>query len=158
MADPRAESWANAGHYGVVPWDSAAGAVTAAGAHDNGRNNVADPRFKLNDLADVVKLTSPLIVALDGTWHRPLTTLECAALQGFPVAGLVLDGKSHSSWRERIGNAVPPPAAQAIAGVMGQVLLMARSGKTFALSSTPIWVRGVALALTVDGETVGVAA
>lgn len=56
------------------------------------------------------------------------------------MAGLVLDGKSHSGWRERIGNAVPPPAAQAIAGVMGQVLLMARSGQTFALSNTPIWV------------------
>ena len=156
VADPRAEAWANAGHYGIIPWSSAAGAVTSAAAHDNGRNSVADPRTC--ELAQASKSggCSPLIVSLDGTWHRPLTTLELAALQGFPVAGLVLDGKSHSSWRERIGNAVPPPAAQAIAGVMGQVLLMARSGQTFALSSTPIWVRQVALALTVDGETVEV--
>jgi site-specific DNA-cytosine methylase len=155
VADPRAEAWANAGHYGVVPWDSSAGTVTAGAAHDNGRNSVADPRnCQIDQFGNAG--SPPLIVALDGTWHRPLTTLELAALQGFPVAGLVLDGKSHSSWRERIGNAVPPPAAQAIAGVMGQVLLMARSGQTFALSSTPIWVRQVALALTVDGETVEV--
>jgi site-specific DNA-cytosine methylase len=152
VADPRAEAWANAGHYGVVPWDSSAGTVTAGAAHDNGRNSVADPRnCQIEQFGKAG--SSPLIVALDGTWHRPLTTLELAALQGFPVAGLVLDGKSHSSWRERIGNAVPPPAAQAIAGVMGQVLLMARSGQTFALSSTPIWVRQVALALTVDASS-----
>lgn len=144
VADPRAEAWANAGHYGVVPWSSSAGTVTAGAAHDNGRNNVADPRCVG---------AAPVIVALDGTWHRPLTTLELAALQGFPVS-TVLEGRSHSSWREKIGNAVPPPAAAAIAGVMGQVLLMARSGQTFALSSTPVWVRQVALALTVDGEVV----
>lgn len=151
VADPRTLAWTNAGHYGVVPWDSAAGAVTAAASHDNGRHNVADPRTCETAQVDKPAGSAPLIVALDGTWHRPLTTLECAALQGFPVDGLVLDGKSHSGWRERIGNAVPPPAAQAIAGVMGQVLLMARSGQTFALSSTPIWVRPVALALTVNG-------
>jgi site-specific DNA-cytosine methylase len=145
VADPRGASWANAGHYGVVKWDQSAGAVTAHAGHDNGRHNVADPRIPGGQ---------PLIIALDNTWHRPLTTLELAALQGFPTEGLILDGKSHSAWRERIGNAVPPPAARAIAGVMGQVLLMARSGQTFALSSTPIWVRPLALALTVEGEEV----
>lgn len=148
VADPRALPWANAGHYGVVPWQDPAGAVTGAASHDNGRNNVADPRRAAEDPG------APIIVSLDGTWHRPLTTLELAALQGFPTEGLVLDGSSHSRWRERIGNAVPPPAAKAIAGVMGQVLLLARSGQTFALSSTPIWVRPVALALTIDGQEV----
>jgi site-specific DNA-cytosine methylase len=148
VADPRA-SWSNAGHYGVVRWDSPAGAVTAAAQHDNGRHNVADPRDC--QIAQFDKDSPPIIVSLDGTWHRPLTTLELAALQGFPVDGLILDGSSHGAWRERIGNAIPPPAAQAIAGVMGQVLLMARSGQTFALSSTPIWVRPVALALTLAG-------
>jgi len=91
---------------------------------------------------------SPL---LDGTWHRPLTTYELAALQGFPVGpDFEMDGTSHTSWRERIGNAVPPPAAQAIAGVMGQVLLLAATGTTFTLASTPIWVREVAIALGVE--------
>lgn len=137
--------WAGAGHYGVIPWTSPSGAVTAQAGHDNGKGNVADPRVLWTPPADV-----PLILALDGTWHRPLTTLDLAALQGFPVEDLTLDGKSHTRWREAIGNAVPPPAATAIAGVMGQVLLMARSGQTFALSSAPIWVRKVAMGLAVD--------
>ena len=51
-----------------------------------------------------------------------------------------------SAWRERIGNAVPPPAAQAIASVMGQTLLLAWSGETFMLNAMPIWVRPVAVA------------
>lgn len=56
-------------------------------------------------------------------------------------------GLSDSAWRERIGNAVPPPAAQAIAGEMGRTLLLAWSGETFQLSSTPVWVRPIAVAL-----------
>jgi hypothetical protein len=56
-----------------------------------------------------------------------------------------------SAWRERIGNAVPPPAAQAIASVMGQTLLLAWSGETFTLSAQPIWVKPMAVALAVDG-------
>lgn len=60
-----------------------------------------------------------------------------------------LDGTSDSAKRERIGNAVPPAAAQAIADLMGQTLLMAWSGQTFALSAQPIWVQPVAVALSV---------
>lgn len=95
------------------------------------------------------------IRALDNTWHRPFTTLELAALQGLvdPEEELILDGLSDSAWRERIGNMVPPPAAAAIAGVVGRCLLMAWSGQTFALSSEPIWVRNVAVGLMVaSGE------
>lgn len=47
-----------------------------------------------------------------------------------------------------------PPAAQAIAGCMGQVLLMAALGQSFSLSSTPIWVQKLAIALSVDPEAV----
>lgn len=92
-----------------------------------------------------------VIRALDGTWHRPFTTLELAALQSLvdPEECLELDGLSDSDWRERIGNAVPPAAAEAIAGVMGTTLLLAWSGETFVLSSAPIWVRPVAVALSV---------
>ncbi len=57
------------------------------------------------------------------------------------VSFQVLDGLSDSDWRERIGNAVPPAAAEAIAGVMGTTLLLAEAGETFMLSNTPIWVR-----------------
>ncbi len=94
-----------------------------------------------------------IIRALDNTWHRPFTTLELAALQGLvdPEEHLELEGLSDSAWRERIGNAVPPPAAQAIAGVMGQTLLLAWSGETFALNAMPIWVQPVAVALSVAG-------
>src|SRR5207249_4660510 len=62
-----------------------------------------------------------IIRALDGTWHRPFTTLELAALQGLlePDEHLELEGRSDSAWRERIGNAVPSPTAAAIASVMG---------------------------------------
>jgi len=90
-------------------------------------------------------------LAPDGTWHRPFTTLELAALQSLvdPEEQLELDGLSDSAWRERIGNAVPPAAAQAIAEVMGRTLLLAWSGETFALGNTPIWVRPVAIALAV---------
>lgn len=145
VADPR--PWAGAGHYGVIPWDQPAGTVAAAAGHDNGRGNVADPRGPTWAPPEDV----PLIISLDGTWHRPLTSYELAALQGFPVGpDFELDGASHTRWREAIGNAVPPPAAQAIAGVMGTVLLLAATGQTFALSSTPIWVREIAIALGVD--------
>ncbi|OVZ01708.1 hypothetical protein CDO39_19685 [Pseudomonas aeruginosa] len=56
--------------------------------------------------------------------------------------------------RERIGNAVPPAAAEAIAGVMGTTLLLAEQGETFMLSNTPIWVRPVAVALSVAQQEV----
>ncbi|MBH9356394.1 DNA cytosine methyltransferase [Pseudomonas aeruginosa] len=152
VEDPRVlnrtkgDSYLTGGHYGVVGFDQSAGAVSASARHDNGRWSVADPRMPAaND-----RLTC-IIRSLDGTWHRPFTTLELAALQSVvdPEEQLVLDGLSDSDWRERIGNAVPPAAAEAIAGVMGTTLLLAEAGETFMLSNTPIWVRPVAVALSV---------
>jgi hypothetical protein len=90
---------------------------------------------------------SPLhlvIAAADGSWHRPMTTLELAALQGFPVAvdgaPLVLHGQSHAGWRQRIGNAVPPPTAFAIAQSCSATLAAAAAGQ-WTLDGNPIWVR-----------------
>ncbi|HBP0687860.1 TPA: DNA cytosine methyltransferase [Pseudomonas aeruginosa] len=152
IADPRVldrtkgDAYLTGGHYGVVGFDQSAGAVSASARHDNGRWSAADPRMPAaND-----RLTC-IIQSLDGTWHRPFTTLELAALQSLvdPEEQLVLDGLSDSDWRERIGNAVPPAAAEAIAGVMGTTLLLAEQGETFMLSNTPIWVRPVAVALSV---------
>jgi len=170
VADPRVpKDWANAGHYGVVPWDKASRTVTGAGSHDNGPNNVADPRavdlFRTENDADL-----PRIVALDGTWHRPLTTLEMAALQGFPWmwagAPLCLDGASRARWQEHVGNAIPPTAAAAAGSEMGRTILMARLGQTFRLSATPVWVRpfcaalsmslSLGLAIDADGRTIEV--
>jgi hypothetical protein len=153
VADPRpgldrgkGDHYLTAGHYGVVPWTDPAGAVSAAAGHDNGRWSVADHRMPAatDNLVAVIQ-------ALDGTWHRPFTTLELAALQSLidPEEYLELDGLSDSDWRERIGNAVPPDAAAAIAEEMGRTLLLAWSGETFALGSTPIWVRPVVIGLSV---------
>lgn len=150
VADPRpglqrdaGDAYLTGGHYGVVPWDQPSGAVSAAAGHDNGRWSVADPRMPRAD----EKLVA-VIRAEDGTWHRPFTTFELGALQSLvdPEEQLELDGLSDSSWRERIGNAVPPHAAEAIAHVMGTTLLLAWSGETFILSAQPIWVRPIALA------------
>ena len=51
-------------------------AVSAAACHDNGRWSVADRRLPAatDNLVAVIR-------AEDGTWHRPFTTLELAALQ-----------------------------------------------------------------------------
>lgn len=152
IADPRVlnrgkgDAYLTGGHYGVVDWNGQAGAVSASARQDNGRWSVADPRMPAaND-----RLTC-IITSLDNTWHRPFTTLELAALQSLvdPEEQLELDGLSDQAWRERIGNAVPPSAAEAIAHVMGTTLLLAGAGETFMLSNMPIWVRQVAVGLSV---------
>lgn len=166
VADPRPvglnenrDHYKTGGHYGVTSWDDHSGAVPAFGKYDRGPWSVADPRGGEGEGAD--RLPEPndrlvaVIRALDGTWHRPFTTLELAALQSLfdpdeLEAGFTLDGQSDSAWRERIGNAVPPDAAAAIAGVMGTTLLLAMTGQTFMLSSQPIWVQPIAMALSVD--------
>lgn len=180
VADPRpnmnrekGDAYLTGGHYGVVQWESPSGAVSAAAGYDNGRWSVADPRLPAPDFKMVA-----FIQSLDGTWHRPFTTLDLAALQSLvqpeeiwsadpqvqreieicdaenfaaAVGVFRLAGESDQAWRERIGNAVPPDAAEAIASVMGTTLLLAATGETFVLSSTPIWVRPVAIALAVRG-------
>lgn len=59
----------------------------------------------------------------------------CASATGWAAARFVI---------------TPPPAAQAIASVMGETLLRAWSGQTFALSASPIWVRPLAVAVSVQ--------
>lgn len=157
VADPRpgldrgkGDHYLTCGHYGVVPWSVPSGAVSASAGHDNGRWSVADPRMPApTDKMDAV------IWSLDGTRHRPFTTLELAALQSLidPEDTWVpwqLQGENDQDWRERIGNAVPSAAATAIAEVMGETLLLAMTGETFTLSARPVWVRPVAAALSVQ--------
>lgn len=157
VADPRSglhraegSSYADAGGaYGVVPWTRTAPTVVGSGRYDNGFRSVADPRVP----APAEQLVAR-IIAEDGTWHRPMTTLELAALQGLidPEDHLQLHGTSDSAYRERIGNAVPPPAAAAIASVMGTTLLLAWSGETFTLSNQPVWVRPIVAAVQCGRE------
>ncbi|MCF3117208.1 DNA cytosine methyltransferase [Pseudomonas aeruginosa] len=157
VADPRilhrgkGDNYLTGGHYGVIGFNQHSGAIAASSRYDSGRFSVADPRIPAAD----ERLTC-IIRSLDGTWHRPFTTLEKAALQSLvePEEYLVLDGMSDKDWSERIGNAVPPHAAEAIADVMGTTLLLAEQGETFLLSNTPIWVRPVAVALSVAQQEV----
>lgn len=171
VADPRpavqkqpGDSYIGNGNYGVVGWKQTAGVVSASACYDNGRWSVADPRGldgidpgpaennsvtpEPNEKCNVV------IIARDGTFHRPFTTAELAILQSLmdPEDMFDLDGTSDAGKRERIGNAVPPDAAAAIASTMGKTLLMAWTGQTFALSALPIWVRPVAAALAVKPQ------
>ncbi len=167
VADPRPagvaanneDRYQSQGHYGVVRWVDTSKAVTAAGQHDNGYGSVADPRAgHLPDYSSAPSLPGPddslvcRIIAEDETWHRPFTTLELAALQSLidPEDLTPLHGTSDTAWRERIGNAVPPNSAAAIAGVMGETLLLAMAGETFMLSNSPIWVQPLAIALSID--------
>lgn len=176
VADPRpglqrvkGDAYLTGGHYGVVPWTASTGAVSASACQDNGPWSVADPRTTNAQPAEAVAMPAPAdklvcrIESEDGTWHRPFTTLELAGLQSlidpeewFAPGGpgalgqhFVLDGASDQRWREGIGNAVPRKAAKAMGAVLGQTILLARAGETFVLGSTPIWVRPLAVALSV---------
>ncbi|MFY0750512.1 DNA cytosine methyltransferase [Pseudomonas sp. NFX5] len=146
MRRGKGDAYLTGGHYGVTSWNDQCGAVSASARQDNGRWSVADPR-----MPEANERLTCVIESLDGTWHRPFTTLELAALQSLvePEEMFELDGLSDQAWRERIGNAVPPAAAEAIAHVMGTTLLLAEAGETFMLNSMPIWVQPVAIALSV---------
>lgn len=150
VADPRVSRAFDAG-YSVLRWEDAARTIAGISSVGCGAYAVADPRVDelppdggvwTGDPRARPPFT-PVIVAADGTWHRPLTTLELAAIQGFPLtvrgAPLKLSGESHSGWRERIGNAVPPPAARAIAERM-LVTLAESSIGAFSMSSEQLWV------------------
>lgn len=134
--DPTVACTPRAGYYGVISWEEAAATITGTARIDNGRFAVADPRRPPPMV--------PLIAAADGTWHRPLTTLELAALQGIPprVAGepLRLAGRSVARWRQRIGNAVPVQAATAIAATILTALLAGKLGTWYA-GASGVWVR-----------------
>lgn len=70
------------------------------------------------DLVSTIPRNDLVILAPDGTVHRPMTDMELALLQGFPlrVRGewLCLPG-SREVRRRGIGNAIPPLTARAIA-------------------------------------------
>lgn len=156
IADPRYAAFGqHAGKLRVESWDAASHCVTGSDRVGSGALSVADPRLPGTGAVDGLPAPTDkgvfCIVSLDGTWHRPFTTLEVAALQGLvqPGESLALEGDSSMRWRQRIGNAVPRPTAQAIAQVMGQTLLLARAGETFTLSSQPLWVRPMARAVAV---------
>lgn len=150
LARERGDHYLTGGHYGVQSWDAPTLAVSGSACHDNGFWSVADPR-----LPAATEQLVAVIRSLDGTWHRPFTTLELAALQGLydPDSEVVMamDSGSDSAAREHIGNMVPRQAASAIAEEIGRAILLSRTGETFQLSSTPLWVRPLAVAISVAG-------
>lgn len=173
VADPRVlnrekgDAYLTGGHYGVVDWKEPAGAVSASARHDNGRWSVADVRMPAPNDRMTCVIRSPF-----NTWNRPFTTLELAALQSMfdpediwqpcqdtgrmlQVGDLfTLHGSNDGAWRERIGNAVPRKAGKAIADVMGTTLLLAEAGETFILNSMPVWVRPLAMAMSLTRREV----
>lgn len=179
VADPRPlafregrEHYVTGGHYGVVGWHDTALTVSGSASYDNGRNSVADPR-EIEASGETYPLPAPddrlvaRIIALDGTWHRPFTTLDLAALQSIVDPEDVfyrdadgwharmpfeLDSKSDSEKREWIGNAVPSESAAEIGSVIGEAILLADLGETFSLSTKAIWVSPARVALAVEQQ------
>jgi site-specific DNA-cytosine methylase len=163
VADPRPPSQWRGHTLGVLAWTDPSGTVTGRTNANNGRFSVADPRVAARpavgspaSMADFDRLIAawdgdpkksppfvPVIIAADGTWHRPMTTLELASLQGLPVEldrqPLKLAGRAVSRWRERIGNAVPVQTATAIARQMLVALTEASLGCD-SLGVEPVWV------------------
>lgn len=146
LASARTGQYRTAGHYGVVPWSEHSNAITGSGGHDNGSNNVADPR-----LPEPAEKLGCIIVAEDNTWHRPFTTLEVAALQSIfdPEAyqHFQLYGRGDGELRTWIGNAIPRAAAKAMAEQFGQALLLAITGQTLILTASSVWVQPMIAAI-----------
>ena len=158
IAVPEGTAW-HRGIYGVNAWTEPTGVIS--GGADNpsrGTFSVADPRNRAL-VADVRTLTieealaidldpkrpppfTPVIVAEDGTWHRPMTLLELAALQGIPST---LDGQplklagTRTQIATHVGNAVPVGAAEAIGERMLVALVEGALG-TMSLGGGNVWV------------------
>lgn len=136
VAEPRVTTFRN-GTYGVISWEQASASILGSAKIDNGPFSVADPRTG--------KPMPPIIIAEDGTWHRPITTFEMAALQSFPLwikgKPLLLAGTSSGAWRERIGNAIPPDAGKAMGTSCLMALLCSKLGTWTLDGDSGIWVR-----------------
>ncbi len=167
VADVRSTCSRRDGAMGVRTWEEHSITIIANGSMHNGPWQVGDVRVGEEDeLAtpthELFDRDPPTIVgeamldlesrkpihlvirAADGTWHRPFTTLELLALQGFPTkfadgTWVDLDGGNKRDKRARIGNAVPPPAAQAIARSCLETLDASARGM-FLMSAYGVWV------------------
>jgi len=141
VSDPRLNCKPRSGTMGVQEWDKPGKTVIASGDIHASSAAVADPRIPQPNDKGVF-----IIIAVDGTWHRPITTFEMAMLQGLPScfpdgSPLELAGKSDAVWREHIGNMVPPPAATAIDNSLLETLMPNYTGEWFwGFSNYEIWV------------------
>ncbi|WP_199925745.1 DNA cytosine methyltransferase [Paenibacillus bouchesdurhonensis] len=140
ISDPRLSCSPRSGSYGVQSWDKPGKTVTGAGDIHSGTSALADPRIP----ADTDR-GEWILIAEDGTWHRPLTTYELAMLQSFPRylpdgRPFQLEGCSDAKAREYIGNAVPCDAAQAMGNVILLAAAQAEARDTFTMSWDTVWV------------------
>lgn len=89
VADPRVTHDTRRGSHGVVGWAEASHCIRAHHEVRQAPGAVADPRLPEVDGPPIdIDSRRPchlVIMAASGTWHRPMTTLELAALQGFPT-------------------------------------------------------------------------
>lgn len=143
VTDPRiSNKWSGAGNFGVMEWNKPSKTITSSGDIHAGTSAVADPRIPEPDERGVF-----IIIAADGTWHRPLTTFEGAILQGFPC--LMRDGTpfelvhcSDGKAREYIGNAVPVQTATAIGNALLQTMMPNMLGDWYwGFSDDIVWVQ-----------------
>lgn len=146
--------------YAVLQWTDPARTIAGTSAVGCGAYSVADDRertfgegVRVMTLDEAMGLDLPpkkappfipVIIAEDGSWHRPLTLLELSAIQGYPLR---VDGEpipwagTRTQAAEHIGNSVPPPAAKAIAERMLHALLESSlGGFSLAGDDTPVWV------------------
>ena len=101
------------------------------------------------------------IIATDGTWHRPFTTLDLGALQSlFDPEDLFfhdgeawrcrqafdLEGGSDVTKREWIGNAVPGASATGMAETIGETLNQHKGAHGFLLRRHGLYTWGENLA------------
>lgn len=140
IADPRMTCSPRSGTMGVQKWEEPGKTVIGSGDIHASAAAVADPRVPGDREAGTW-----VIIAEDGTWHRPLTTYELAMLQGFDTH--LPDGRpfqlvdcNDAKAREYIGNAVPPPSAEAMGNVILIAIATAEAGITFEMSWQDVWV------------------
>ncbi len=107
---------------------------------DDGAFVLYGPRI---DWANKAAKVHMCIESHDGTWHRPLTMRELAALQSFPhdfvFCGPRTTTETGTGQAKRIGNSVPVAAARAIAEQVMIALVASDSGQV-GLATTAVWV------------------
>lgn len=140
VADLRINGSPRTDTMGIMAWDKPSKTVIGSADVHASAAAVADPRIPADN-----EQGTWIIIAQDGTWHRPLTTYELAMLQSFPQylpdgRPFQLEGCSDAKAREYIGNAVPRDAAEQ----MGNVILLAGAEADaemgFSLSWHDVWV------------------
>jgi site-specific DNA-cytosine methylase len=151
IADPRLPGTPYNSAYRVVSWERPSVAVTGGSTPSAGGVAIADPR-----LPEATERGAWCIRAVDGTWHRPKTVLERAALQGLlgdhpERFADALEGVGKYYAAEMVGNAIPPPAMAESLRAAGVAILLSRHGHSWALGSTPVWVRPFARAILAGG-------